>query len=84
MQVFQGLENLTATMHVTITDACQEYLDKYRRHVHVTPKSYLAFLDFYCSLYVSKSATLKGLASSISTGLRKMDEAKADVNTMKV
>lgn len=84
MQVIDSVQRLMAAMHVTIMEACQEYLGSYRRHVHVTPKSFLSFLEFYCSLYKSKLGTVRGLAASISTGLRKMDEAKVDVNNMKV
>lgn len=79
-----SLETLIAQLHINVTDACLEYHNQFRRQLHVTPKSFLAFLDMYSELYRSKSETLTGLAASLTIGLRKLDEAKADVSTMKV
>ena len=61
----------------TITDEC-------RRHVYVTPKSYMSFLDGFRSLYSSKLAETRELAGAINNGLQKMNGAKIDVNRMKV
>ena len=83
-QASEALEELMALLHANITRACQEYLEQYRRQLHVTPKSYLAFLDTFCELFTSKSTTLRDLAASLTTGLRKLDEAKVDVSVMKV
>ena len=72
------------SVHVAVTRSCGEYFEKYRRHVYVTPKSYLAFLAGFCSLYQSTLAATRELANSINSGLQKMNEAKVDVNQMKV
>jgi len=61
----------------------REYFDKYRRHVYVTPKSYLSFIQGYKELYARKWAYTRKLAASIQAGLQKMVEAKEDVNKMK-
>ena len=62
----------------------QEYFEKYRRQAHVTPKSYLSFINGYKQLYAKKLADNRALATSINSGLQKMFEAKGDVNRMKV
>jgi len=36
-----------ATVHNLVTDACEEYFQKFRRNVFVTPKSYLAYIKSY-------------------------------------
>jgi hypothetical protein len=54
------------------------------RAVYVTPKSYLSFIEGYKDLYKRKWTFIRELASSIGTGLQKMNEAKEDVNKLKV
>ena len=72
------------TAHDKVTIACQEYYTSYRRHVYVTPKSYLSFLDGYQNLYTKKLNQTRTMASAINSGLQKMNDAKLDVNRMKV
>lgn len=55
-----------------------------RRHVYVTPKSYMSFLDGFRALYTSKLTETRELAGAINNGLDKMNGAKVDVNRMKV
>lgn len=83
-QVKQSLKLLMGSVHGRVTAACHEYFEKYRRHVYVTPKSYLSFLAGYRQLYEKKLAHVRGMAQSIAAGLAKMNEAKVDVNRMKV
>ncbi len=56
---------------------------RFRRHVYVTPKSYLSFLAGFRDLYERKLAHVRGLASAIAAGLAKMKERKVDVGRMK-
>ena len=84
MQVKDALKVLMGTTHANVTRACQEYYACYRRHVYVTPKSYLSFLEGYQGLYSRKLAQTRAMAAAINTGLQKMDDAKLDVNRMKV
>lgn len=79
-----ALKMMMGHVHVFVTNACKEYFDKYRRHVYVTPKSYLSFIAGYKDLYQRKWSFIRELASSIQVGLQKMNEAKDDVNKMKV
>lgn len=82
--VKDSLKAAMGQVHVDVTAACQEYFEKYRRHVYVTPKSYLSFIAGYKSLYDKKLVYVRDLATSINSGLAKMGEAKVDVNKMKV
>eukprot|EP00879_Flechtneria_rotunda_P026528 GHRR01028292.1.p1 GENE.GHRR01028292.1~~GHRR01028292.1.p1 ORF type:complete len:1302 (+),score=429.83 GHRR01028292.1:91-3906(+) len=78
-----SLKVMMAHVHVYVTAACKEYFEKFRRHVYVTPKSYLSFIQGYKELYSRKWAYTQELAVSIQAGLQKMVEAKEDVNKMK-
>ncbi len=71
------------SVHSAVTVACHEYFERFRRHVYVTPRSYLAFLATYRELYTRKLDATRLLASSINSGLAKMNEAKVDVGRMK-
>lgn len=37
-----------------VNDTCEEYYQKMRRQVYVTPKSFLSYLASYKSLYIAK------------------------------
>ena len=69
--------------HTGIRAACLEYNARYRRHVYVTPKSFLSFLEVYQSVYTKKLTQTKAMAAAINSGLKKMNDAKVDVGKMK-
>ena len=46
-QVKQALKALMGSVHVSVTAACAEYHERFRRSVYVTPKSYMSFLEGY-------------------------------------
>jgi dynein heavy chain len=60
-----SLKLMMGHVHVYVTAACKEYFEKFRRHVYVTPKSYLSFIQGYKELYSKKWAYTQELAASI-------------------
>jgi len=68
-----------ASVHDLVTDACEEYFQKYRRPVFVTPKSYLAFISSYKQVYTSKLAQITLQQKNVEMGLKKLKEAEVDV-----
>ncbi|CAB3256562.1 unnamed protein product [Arctia plantaginis] len=66
-----------------VADTCVEYHDRYRRQAHVTPKSYLSFLEGYKVLYQEKHQNIAELARRMTTGLGKLVEAAASVDELK-
>jgi len=81
--VKRELEYMMGNVHVRVTKACREYFERFRRHVYVTPKSYLSFMNGYKDLYSRKWDHVKKLAAAINTGLGKMKDAKEDVDKLK-
>ena len=73
-----------AGLHAGVSRLCADYRTTRRRSVHVTPKSYLSFLDGFASLYKAKLAGTRALADAVARGLAKMDQAKKDVERMRV
>lgn len=55
-----------------------------RRHVYVTPKSYLSFIRLYMDVYKDKYEGIDVLESNIVKGLTKLVEAAEGVEVMKV
>jgi hypothetical protein len=62
----------------------QEYYERFRRRVYVTPRSYLSFIAGFKALYAQKLGAVRALASSVASGLTKMNEAKEGVARMQV
>ena len=62
-----------------VAEVCIEYFNRFRRQTHVTPKSYLSFLEGFKVIYTEKYSEIKMLASRMETGLSKLLEASASV-----
>lgn len=56
---------------------------RYRRTTHVTPKSYLSFLNGYKSIYAQKHGEIDNLANRMTIGLEKLVEAGESVAELK-
>ena len=54
-------------------------IPSFRRQTHVTPKSYLSFIDGYKDIYGSKKGEIGELAGRMKTGLDKLIEATESV-----
>ena len=62
-----------------VAETCVNYFDRFRRSVHVTPKSYLSFISSYKGVYGEKRAHIGELANRMNTGLDKLVEASVSV-----
>ncbi|KAI8438606.1 hypothetical protein MSG28_011048 [Choristoneura fumiferana] len=67
----------------SVADTCEVYYDRFRRQAHVTPKSYLSFLEGYKVLYKEKHENIAELARRMTTGLDKLVEAAESVDILK-
>ncbi|XP_037644332.1 dynein heavy chain 8, axonemal-like isoform X1 [Sebastes umbrosus] len=67
------------TYHDKVSDACESYFERFRRRTHVTPKSYLSFVNGYKTLYTEKYNYINTLAKRMNVGLDKLMEASKSV-----
>ncbi|XP_049886262.1 dynein axonemal heavy chain 8 [Pectinophora gossypiella] len=77
------LIEIMGSVQDNVASACTTYYDRFRRQAHVTPKSYLCFLDGYKTLYKEKHLGIAEMAKRMTTGLDKLVEAAASVDVLK-
>ncbi|XP_070701078.1 dynein axonemal heavy chain 8-like [Pempheris klunzingeri] len=67
------------TYHDKVSETCESYFERFRRRTHVTPKSYLSFVNGYKTLYTEKYNFINTLAERMNVGLDKLMEASKSV-----
>nr|XP_046263890.1 dynein axonemal heavy chain 8-like isoform X2 [Scatophagus argus] len=67
------------TYHDKVSSTCESYFERFRRRIHVTPKSYLSFINGYKTLYTEKYDYINTLAERMRVGLDKLMEASKSV-----
>ena len=72
----ENLSKWMALVHLRVNECCDEYFNKMRRSVFVTPKSYISFIKSYQTLYQKKFKELDVAEGNYKTGLLKIKEAK--------
>jgi dynein heavy chain len=63
---------------------CGIYYQQMRRHVYVTPKSYLSFINMYKAEYVKKFKGIDAEEQNINSGLEKLAEATRGIDELKI
>ena len=77
--VKEQLIETMGTIQDGVSEKCVDYFNRYRRSTHVTPMSYLSFLNGYKTVYSAKVSETGELASRMNTGLNKLVEASESV-----
>jgi dynein heavy chain len=71
-------------VHQMVTEVCGIYFQQMRRHVYVTPKSYLSFINMYQMEYVKKFKGIDVEETNINNGLQKLAEATEGIDLLKI
>jgi dynein heavy chain len=75
---------LLGSYQADVGKMCDTYYNRMRKHVYVTPKSYLCLIEFYKSLYSLKYAEVNSQEKSVNLGLQKLKDASNFVDKLKV
>lgn len=82
-QVKKDLIEIMAFVQDNVSDICVEYFNRFRRQTHVTPKSFLSFLDGYKSIYKGTLVTILDQSEKMTNGLEKLYEAAESIDLLK-
>ncbi|GBP33369.1 Dynein heavy chain 8, axonemal [Eumeta japonica] len=77
------LVEMMGSVQDNVAETCTIYYDRFRRQTHVTPKSYLSFVEGYKVLYKEKHVGIAEMARRMTTGLDKLVEAAESVDILK-
>uniref|UniRef100_A0A8C2YBK7 Dynein axonemal heavy chain 1 n=1 Tax=Coturnix japonica TaxID=93934 RepID=A0A8C2YBK7_COTJA len=77
-----GMVRMCVEIHQSVAKKCLVYLAELGRHNYVTPKSYLDFLNIFCSLIGKKKEELKTAKNRMEGGLDKLLQTADDVAVM--
>jgi len=80
----EDLYALTGALQGIVRDSTEVYFARMRKHVYVTPKSFLCLIDFYKQLYQVKYEEINVQERSVNVGLQKLQEASVFVEKLKV
>ncbi|GAA49452.1 dynein heavy chain 5 axonemal [Clonorchis sinensis] len=80
--VKQAVVQTMGVFQDTVAEACIEYFQRFRRQTHVTPKSYLSFINGYMEIYGQKRKEIELLFERMNGGLKKLVEATESVNEL--
>ncbi|KAL4479549.1 hypothetical protein ABPG72_018535, partial [Tetrahymena utriculariae] len=83
-EIKQDLVKHMGNVHLLANEICQEYYQKMRRQVYVTPKSFLTYLSSYKDLYIQKYDELVQQEESFKIGINKIEDATKAINHMEV
>ena len=83
MEIKQSLYKVMASIQDSVSGSCTSYFERFRRSTHVTPKSFMSFLNSYKEVYAKKETEIGEMSKRMNAGLDKLSEASQTVEVMK-
>ena len=79
----RNLFKTMASVQDSVSVACSNYFQRFRRTTHVTPKSFLSFINSYKAVYARKEEEIGEMSTRMNLGLEKLHEASKAVELLK-
>ncbi|CAJ1398655.1 unnamed protein product [Effrenium voratum] len=77
---FEGSVKLFQVMHMSVETASKQFLDRNKRHVYITPTSYLELLNSFINVLSTKRKQVGTQQKRYKVGLEKIGDAEAQVS----
>lgn len=81
--VKENVVKMISFIHEYVSNICNQYYDRFKRQIYVTPKTLLSFLDSYKLVYTEKHDNIQMMSMRMQTGLHKLVEAASSVGILK-
>jgi dynein heavy chain len=79
-----NIASVFTTAHMSVVACSRQMRLEVKRHSYVTPINYLELVTNYCDLYKTKRKSIGDLANKLSSGLRKLDDTKENVQKISI
>jgi dynein heavy chain, axonemal len=70
-------------IHVSVTQAADDFYNELRRKYYTTPKSFLDLINLYCSLLAERRMEMGETKERLLVGLQKLQQTNSVVDKMK-
>ncbi|XP_039248303.2 dynein axonemal heavy chain 5-like isoform X1 [Styela clava] len=78
-KIKDDIQKTMGLYHDGVALKCREYFQRFRRSTHVTPKSYLSFIQGYKQIYAKRHQEVENQSARMKVGLDKLNEAEKSV-----
>ena len=80
----ESLVDACVLVHETVADAAAEFLSTMRRHVYITPKTFLDSISLYLVLLEDRGGEVEGNRMRLQTGIEKLESTNQMVEKMQI
>ncbi|KAJ1516963.1 Dynein heavy chain 2, axonemal [Coelomomyces lativittatus] len=80
----QNIASVFTTAHLSVVACSTQMRQEIKRHSYVTPINYLELMSNYSELYKSKKKYISQLSNKLSSGLKKLDDTRENVQKISV
>ena len=80
----EALVDACVLVHSTVGEAAVEFLSTMRRHVYITPKTFLDSISLYLELLKSRGGEVEGNRARLQMGIEKLESTNEMVEKMQV
>ena len=82
--VASALVDASVMVHASVANTAKQFLSSMRRHVYITPKTFLDSIALYLQLLKERSDQIEGKRNRLQTGIDKLESTNKMVEKMQV
>lgn len=82
-EVKSAVSEVCMDMHMSVSQAADDFYNELRRKYYTTPKSFLDLIHLYCSLLAERRMEMGESKERLLVGLQKLNQTNSIVDKMK-